>query len=173
VSSEVEPDIPSAVSFQNSQHITLDSGTVTQTSGGGLEFIPCINGSSPAYCASTSLNAVVTNNLIENSAFYDIAVAWIRIGNPFQMADTDANVPQLTTVQNNVVEGYGPTIPAAFGIAQAMGHDNLYTHNDVYDGYHCAISTSQSIGETTKPSGIGNANNVISFNHVHNLLQAS
>ena len=52
-----------------------------------------------------------------------------------------------------------------------MGHDNLYTHNDVYDGYHCAISTSQSIAETTKPSGIGNANNVISFNHVYNLLQ--
>jgi hypothetical protein len=77
----------------------------------------------------------------------------------------------LTTVQNNVVEGYGRVIPAAFGIGQGMGHDNLYTHNDVYDGYHCAISTSQSIGTTTVPSGIGNANNVISFNHVYNLLQ--
>ena len=54
-------------------------------------------------------------------------------------------MPQLTTVQNNVVEGYGRTIPASFGIGQGMGHDNLYTHNDVYDGYHCAISTSQSI----------------------------
>ena len=52
-----------------------------------------------------------------------------------------------------------------------MGHDNLYTHNDVHDGYHCAISTSQSIPETTMPAGIGNANNVISFNHVYNLLQ--
>ena len=52
-----------------------------------------------------------------------------------------------------------------------MGHDNLYTHNDVYDGYHCAISTSQSIAETIRPAGIGNANNVISFNHVFNLLQ--
>jgi hypothetical protein len=69
------------------------------------------------------------------------------------------------------VEGYGRTIPASFGIGQGMGHDNLYTHNDVYDGYHCAISTSQSIPETTAPSGIGNANNVISFNHVHDLLQ--
>ena len=38
-------------------------------------------------------------------------------------------------------------------------------------GYHCAISTSQSIAESTRPSGIGNANNVISFNHVWNLLQ--
>jgi hypothetical protein len=77
----------------------------------------------------------------------------------------------LTTLQNNVVEGYGRTIPAAFGIGQGFGHDNLYTHNDVYDGYHCAISTSQGIPDGTKPSGIGNANNIISFNHVYDLLQ--
>ena len=109
--------------------------------------------------------------MIENSAFYDIGVVGIRVGNPFETADTDANVPQLTTVQNNVVEGYGRIIPAAFGIGQGMGHDNLYTHNDVYDGYHCAVSTSQGIGDSTKPAGIGNANNIISFNHVYNLLQ--
>ena len=171
VSMELEPDIGAAISFQNSQHITFDSGVVTQTSGTGLEFIPCINGASPAYCVSTDMNAVVSNNLIQNSAFYDVGVEGIRIGNPFQQADTDANVPQLTTVENNVVEGYGRVIPAAFGIGQGMGHDNLYTHNDVYDGYHCAISTSQSISLTIKPSGIGNANNIISFNHVYNLLQ--
>ena len=169
---ELEPDISAAVSFQNSQHITFDSGTVTQTSGTGLEFIPCINAASaPAYCVSTNINAVVANNLVENSAFYDIGVMGIRIGQPFAPADTDANEAQLTTVQNNVVEGYGRTIPASFGIGQGMGHDNLYTHNDVYDGYHCAISTSQGIGDATVPSGIGNANNIISFNHVYNLLQ--
>ena len=171
VSMELEPDIPAAVSFQNSQHITFDSGTVTQTSGTGLEMIPCLNANSPAYCVSTSVNAVVTNNVVENSAFYDIGAVGIRIGNPYQPADTDANVPQSTTVQNNVVEGYGRNIPAAFGIGQGMGHDNLYTHNDVYDGYHCAISTSQSIAASTTPPGIGNGNNVISFNHVYNLLQ--
>ena len=172
ISSELEPDTPGAVSFQNSQHITFDSGTLTQISGTGLEMIPCLNAAaSPAYCAATDLNAVVTNNVVENSAFYDIGAVGIRIGNPFQQVNNDANVPQFTTVQNNVVEGYGRSIPAAFGIGQGMGHDNLYTHNDVYDGYHCAISTSQSISDTVKPSGIGNANNVISFNHVYNLLQ--
>ncbi len=171
VSSELEADIGAAVSFQNSQHITFDSGVVTQTSGSGLELIPCLNSTSPAYCVVHNLNAKVTNNVVQNSAFYDIGVVGIRIGNPYQAADTDANVPQLTTVENNVVEGYGRTIPASFGIGQGMGHDNLYTHNDVYDGYHCAISTSQSIATNTVPSGIGNANNTISFNHVYNLLQ--
>ena len=172
VSVELEPDVSAAVSFQNSQHITFDSGIVTQTSGTGLEVIPCLNtASSPAYCVSTNLNAVVANNLIENSAFYDVGALGIRIGEPFAGVNTDANVAQFTTVENNVVEGYGRAVPASFGIGQGMGHDNLYTHNDVYDGYHCAISTSQSIGATVKPSGIGNANNIISFNHVYNLLQ--
>jgi hypothetical protein len=168
---ELEPDISAAVSFQNSQNITFNSGIVTQTSGSGLEFIPCLNASSPSYCVSTSINAVVADNVIENSAFYDIGVLGVRIGNPYAAVDTDANEPQSFTVENNVVEGYGRTIPASFGIGQGFGHDNLYTHNDVYDGYHCAISTSQGIGDMIKPAGIGNANNTISFNHVYNLLQ--
>ncbi|HUA86373.1 MAG TPA: IPT/TIG domain-containing protein [Bryobacteraceae bacterium] len=170
-SSELEADISAAVSFQNSQYITFDSGIVTQTSGSGIEFIPCLNATSPAYCVSTSVNAAVSHDVVQNSAIYDIGAVGVRIGNPFQPADNDSNVPQFVTVENTVVEGYGRTIPAAFGIGQGMGHDNLYTHNDVYDGYHCAISTSQSIGDTTMPAGIGNANTVISFNHVYNLLQ--
>ena len=172
ISSELEADISAAVSFQNSQYITFDSDVVRETSGTGLEFISCLNNASaPPDCVANNINTLVTNNVIENSAFYDIGVLGVRIGDPFLLADTDANVPQFTTVQNNVVEGYGRAIPASFGIGQGMGHDNLYTRNDVYDGYHCAISTSQSIGEATKPNGIGNANNVISFNHVYNLLQ--
>jgi uncharacterized protein (TIGR03437 family) len=172
VSTELEPDISAAVSFQNSQHITFDSGIVTQTSGTGLEVIPCINAATaPAYCLSTNINASVTNNVVQNNAFFDIGALGVRIGEPFAAADTDANEAQFTTVQNNVVEGYGRMVPASFGIGQGMGHDNLYTHNDVYDGYHCAISTSQSIADTTVPNGIGNGNNTISFNHVYNLLQ--
>jgi len=119
----------------------------------------------------TNSNAVVAQNVIQNSAFYDIGALAIRIGEPYAPAFTDANEAQFTTVENNVVEGYGRIIPASFGIGQGFGHDNLYTHNDVYDGYRCAISTSQSIGENTLPKGIGNANNVISYNHVWNLLQ--
>jgi hypothetical protein len=170
-SEELEPDISAAVSFQNSQHVTFDSGAVAHTSGAGLEFLSCINSTSPAWCVSDNLNATTANDMIENSAFYDLGALGVRIGDPFVPADTDANVPYSMTVQNNVVEGYGRTIPASFGIGQGVGHDNLYTHNDVYDGYHCAISISMQAGDMTTPSGIGNANNTISFNHVHDLLQ--
>ena len=171
VSHELESDISAALSFQTCQNVTFDAGSVAHTSGPGLELISCLNGSSPDVCVSTSLNGVTANDVVENSAFYDIGAVGVRIGAGYVQADTDANEPQSITVQNNVVEGYGRTIPASFGIGQGMGHDNLYTHNDVYDGYHCAISTSQSIPDATVPSGIGNANNVISFNHVHDLLQ--
>ena len=44
-SSEIESDITGAVSFQNSQHIIFDSGTVTQISGTGLEFSRASTGS--------------------------------------------------------------------------------------------------------------------------------
>jgi uncharacterized protein (TIGR03437 family) len=170
-SSELEAEIPGAVSFQNSQHITFDSGTVTQISGTGLEFISCVSSGSPAYCVSNNANAVTANDVIENSAFYDIGALGVRIGDPYVAAFTDTNEPQSMTVQNNVVEAYGRTIPASFGIGQGEGHDNLYTHNDVYDGYHCAISISEQAPDTIKPAGMGNANNTISYNHVWNLLQ--
>lgn len=169
---ELEPDIAGAVSFQNSQHITFDSGIVTQISGTGLEFISCINNaSSPTYCVSNNLSAVNQNNLIQNSAFYDIGASGIRIGELAVPADTPTNVAQSIIVQNNVVEGFGRVIPAAFGVGQGEGHDNLYTHNDVYDGYHTAISISESNGDSAPPIGNGQANNTISFNHVFNLFQ--
>ena len=62
-------------------------------------------------------------------------------------------------------------IPAAFGIGQGEGHDNLYTHNDVYDGYHTAISISEANGDSAAPIGNGQANNTISYNHVYDLFQ--
>ena len=170
-SAELESDISAAVSFQNSQYITFDSGTVTQVSGTGIEFISCIAAASPAYCASINSGGATGYNTIENSAIFDIGALGIRIGDPYIPANSDANVPQSFLVQNNVIEGYGRTIPASFGIGQGEGHNNVYTHNDVYDGYHCAISISEQATNTTKSDTIGNANNTVSFNHVYNLLQ--
>ena len=170
--SELEPDVSAAVSFQNSQHITFDSGSVTQISGTGLEFISCTNSTaSPSYCVADNANGVTANDVIQNSAFYDIGALGIRIGEPYIKTDTDANVPQSMTVQNNVIEGYGRTVPSAFGSGQGNGHNNLYTHNDVYNGYHTAISISEAGSDTDKPNGVGNANNTISFNNVYDLFQ--
>jgi len=175
-STELETDIAAAVSFQNSSYITFDFGTLREIAGTGLDFISCITPSDSSNaplpeCVTTTTNPVVSNNAITNSAFFDIGALGIRIGGHYLSTNEDGNVPQWTKVENNVVEGYGRTIPASFGIGQGYGHDNTYSHNDVYDGYHCAISLSTNAGDTQKPNGIGVANNTISFNHVYNLLQ--
>jgi hypothetical protein len=182
---ELEIDIPPMFSIQNSQYITFDSGTFAHINGTGLEILSCLPAdpnkqppfnTPPTWCKDVDTNAVTANNVVRNSRFYDIGVLGMRIGDPWVPAETDGNIPQQITVENNVVEGYGRVIPAAFGIGQGMGHDNLYTHNDVYDGYHCAISISEQSGNHP-PNGIngnppiGNGNNTISFNHVYNLLQ--
>jgi uncharacterized protein (TIGR03437 family) len=170
-SSEMEPPASAALSFQNAQHIIFDGNTVTQISGTGLEFVSCVNKASSNDCIATDVNGTTAYNVIQNSAFYDIGVLGVLVGNPYTVNDTDVNTPQFNTVENNVVEGFGRTIPGGFGIAQGNGHDNLYTHNDVYDGYHTAVSISEAGGDTERPNGVGNANNTISFNHVYNLFQ--
>ncbi|SPF55322.1 conserved hypothetical protein [Candidatus Sulfopaludibacter sp. SbA4] len=162
-------DIIAGVSFQNSQHITFDSSIVTETSGVALEFISCIDKTSPNWCVSNSTGGVAANNLIQNSAFYDLAADAIRIGVPGKPTDTNANVPQFNSVQNTVVEGYGRVYASSKGITQGQGHDNLYTHNDVYDGYKGAIKVCYCANSDVNPPFTNN--NVISFNHVYNLFQ--
>jgi uncharacterized protein (TIGR03437 family) len=166
---ELPLDISAAVSFQDSQHITFDSGIVRQTSGAGLEFLSCVNEQLVPRCISSAASVVTANNVVQNSAFYDLGEAGVRIGIQNLPVDTDANVPQFTTVQNNVVEGYGRVFPNAWGITQGEGHDNTYTHNDVYDGYHVAIGVCECTDN--KPNSNGTSNNTISFNHVYNLFQ--
>jgi uncharacterized protein (TIGR03437 family) len=162
-------DIVAGVSFQNSQHITFDSSIVAQTAGVGLEFISCIDRTSKPWCVSVNANAVTANNLIENSAFYELAADGIRVGVSGQASDTNANVPQFHTVQNNVVEGYGRVFASSKGITQGQGHDNVYTHNDVYDGYKGAIHVCYCANSDINPPFTNN--NTISFNHVYNLFQ--
>jgi len=161
--------IIAAVSFQNSQNITFDSSTVAQTSGVGLEFISCVDQTSPNWCVSTKTNAVTAFNLVENSAFYDLGANALRIGNSGQSSDTEANVPQFNAVWNSVVEGYGRVFAGSTGIVQGQGHDNLYAHNDVYDGYKGAIHVCYC--SDSDPSGVLPNNNIISFNRVYNLFQ--
>jgi len=163
---DLKLDVSAAVSFQNSQHITFDSGSVAHTAGTGLDFVSCTSTKSPSWCVSTIATAVTANNMAVNSAFYDVAATAIRVGLPGSAADSDANIPQFTTVENNVVEGWGRVFPGSYGITQGQAHDNTYTHNEIYDGYRAAVGICFCSG--FKPDS---HDNVISFNHAYNLLQ--
>jgi hypothetical protein len=174
VSRENEPIIGAAVSLQNSQYVTFDANTITQTDGVGLDIISCTQSGSPSWCMPNSMNsnATTASITVQNSAFYDLGVHGVRVGMPGLPLDTAANTPYNITVQNNVIEGYGRSIPASFGIAGAVTHDSLFAHNDVYDGYHAAISVTTNLPARVPPNGgSGVFNDVISYNHVYNLLQ--
>ena len=161
--------ILAALSFQNSQHILFDASVVTGTSGAALEFVSCVDKSSPSWCAAVDAGAVTANNVIQNSAFYDVGANAVRLGVSGKPSNTNANVPQFHTLRNNVVAAYGRVFPGSTGIEQGVGHDNLYTHNDVYDGYKGAIHICYCSSSDANPPFTNN--NVISFNHVYNLFQ--
>jgi len=153
----LDQGITSAVSCQNCQNVTFDGVIITQTAGTGIDF------------TTTSGNATTAHNTFQNGAIFDVASHGMRIGLLAANSDTAANVPQFTTVQNNVIEGFGRVFPKGFGIAQGCNHDNLYTHNEIYDGYSGGIN----IGALNCPvaSSSLTSNNVASFNLVYNLGQ--
>ncbi len=155
----LDQNITSAVSCQNCQNATFDGVTITQTAGTGIDF------------TTTSTNVTTANNAFQNGALYDIGAHGIRIGLLAQNSDTAANLPQFTTVQNSVIEGFGRIFPDGFGIAQGCNHDNSYTHNDIFDGYSGGIN----IGALN--CGVGNSsftgNDVASYNNIYNLGQGT
>ena len=163
-SSEIMP----LVSFQNCQYIDFVQNTVAHTSGAGLEFISCVKNSAP-WCVNNSATAVTAHNTIEDSAFYDIGADPLRVGANGDANDTNANVPQFITISNNVVEGYGRVFPGSKGINLGEAHDNLITHNEVYDGYKGAIHVCHCASSDPNPPFTND--NTVSFNLVHDLFQ--
>jgi len=158
-SQTADQGVTGAVSCYNCQNITFNAAVVTQTSGGGIEF----------YTNNTS--ATTAHNTVENSALYDLGGFGVRVGLLAQYNDTDANVAQFTTVENNVISGFGRSIPGTFGITQGDGHDNTYTHNDIYDGYEAGIKICAIGCPPGSTNSHGAFNNTVSFNHVYNLGQ--
>ncbi len=160
VSTQQEPQMPAAVGCYNCQYVTFNSDIITMTSGSGIEFYTNNTSETTAY------------NVIENSALYDIGGMGIRFGQEPASTDTDSNVAQNNTVENTLIEGYGREFPSGVGIVQGSGHNNLYAHNDIYDGYHSGIeiclAPSCSPG---KKNSSGTFSNTVSFNHIFDLYE--
>ncbi|MGH9825117.1 MAG: right-handed parallel beta-helix repeat-containing protein, partial [Blastocatellia bacterium] len=162
-------EIPAAVSFQDSSNIIFQGNVVTQTSGVGVDFISCTTSTSsnPEKCVGFSSAVATANNIIKDSAFYDLGAEGLRIAIGGQTNDTIDNIPHDNEVSNNVVAGYGRTFAGSVGIKQGNGHHNTYTQNEVYDGYKGAIHVKFGNG----PGPVLTNDNVVSFNLVHDLFQ--
>lgn len=154
-----DPGIPGALTCLNCQNVTFNGDTITQTAGGGLEL----------YTSNTS--ASTANDIVENSGLYDLGGFGIRVGQPPVYSDTDANVPHDITVENTVIASYGRVFPSTIGLVQGDGHDNTYTHNDIYDGYHSGVEICALGCPWGSQNSNGSFNNVTEFNHVYNIGQ--
>ncbi len=160
VSTQQEPQMPAAVGCYNCQYVTFNSDIITMTSGSGIEFYTNNTSETTAY------------NAIENSALYDIGGIGIRFGQEPASTDTDANVAQYNTVENTLIEAYGREFPSGVGIVQGSGHNNLYTHNDIYDGYHSGIEVCLAPScSPGKKNSSGTFSNTVSFNHIFDLYE--
>ena len=158
---QFEPLVPAAVQCMDCSYLTFDSDTFANTSGYALGL--------PTDNLGTS-----TGNVIQNNAFYDVGAGGVILGKIATGPETDSNVPEFGTVQNNIVQGYGRMFPGAGAIVLLIGHDMTFTHNDVTDGYSQGIAICFP-SFTRNCAGLSNSkgtfNITTTYNHVWNLGQ--
>jgi uncharacterized protein (TIGR03437 family) len=157
-----ENTLPAAIDCESCQNVTFDSVVVRHTSASGLQI------------ASTSGNSgpPASNDLIQNSAFYDIGSSGVHIGHHPLGTDQAANVVQQVTIQNNLIQGYSRVFADGEGLAQGNGHDITYLHNDITDGYHAGISVCM-LGCPSAGSAANGVNIISQYNHIWNVMQGT
>jgi uncharacterized protein (TIGR03437 family) len=155
-----ENALPAAIDCESCQNVTFDSIVVRHTSDSGLQI------------ASTAGNSGLpaSNDVIQNSAFYDIGSSGIHIGHQPVGSDQAADVVQFVTVQNNIVQGYSRVFASGEGFSQGNGHDVAYLHNDINDGYHAGISIC-NLGCPSVNHAASGTNITTQYNHIWNVIQ--
>jgi hypothetical protein len=159
-SNQADHSVPAAVTCTNCSNVTFNSDTFTNITGYGLSL-------------TTDATGTATGNTVENNAAYDTGAGGMILGDYATPRDTDANVLQFTTVQNNIVQGYGRMYPASSGIEMMLNHDMTNTHNEVNDGFNTGIAECMA-GPSLCAGGPGSSgafNIATTFNHIWNIGQ--
>jgi hypothetical protein len=159
--SQSELQVPPAVQCLDCSYVAFDSDSFTNIEGYGLAL-------------PTDNNGTAVGDVIQNNAFWDIGAGALATGRIPTGAETDANVFQSATIQNNLMQGFGRKFVGGAGIANLLGHDVSTIHNDVTDGYNegimvCFPSFSSSCQGTSNSSG--GFNQTVTYNHIWNLGQ--
>jgi hypothetical protein len=103
---------------------------------------------------------------IQHNRLFDLGAGGIRVGEDHE-AKLDVGETSRTLVDNNHIFNGGRIYPGCVGIWVAQSSGNRISHNDIHDLYYTGISVGWNWGlEPNRTS-----NNVIEFNHVHNLGQ--
>ena len=101
---------------------------------------------------------------IQRNRLFDLGAGGVRVGED-RMAKTDVAETSRTLVDNNHLFDGGRVYAGCVGIWVAQSSGNRISHNDIHDLYYTGISVGWNWG--LEPNRT--TNNVIEFNHVHDL----
>ncbi len=101
---------------------------------------------------------------IQRNRLFDLGAGGIRVGED-RMASSDVAETSRTLVDNNHLFDGGRIYPGCVGIWVAQSSGNRISHNDIHDFYYTGISVGWNWG--LEPNRT--TNNLIEFNHVHDL----
>lgn len=104
------------------------------------------------------------DGLIQQNRLFDLGAGGIRVGEA-KMARTDAAESSRIVVDNNHLFDGGKIYPGCVGIWLAQASHNRISHNDIHDFNYTGISVGWNWGLDPNRT----SNNVIEFNHVHDL----
>ena len=101
---------------------------------------------------------------IQHNRLFDLGAGGLRVGEA-NLAPTDAAETSRTLVDNNHIFDGGRVFPAGIGIWLAQSSSNRISHNDIHDLLYSGMSIGWNWNDATNRTH----DNLIEFNHVHNL----
>lgn len=102
---------------------------------------------------------------LQRNRLFDLGAGGIRVGEA-NMAKTDAAESSRIWVDNNLIFDGGHVFPAGVGIWVAQSSHNRISHNDIHDLLYSGLSIGWNWDDATNRTH----DNVIEFNHVHDLV---
>ncbi len=107
-------------------------------------------------------------NRIVGNEVYDIGGGGIRIGEPGDKQPDAFTANHTHTVTDNHFHTLGRIYPPAIGVFILQSGTNRIAHNHIHDLYYTAVSVGWNWGYQETPC----RDNVIEFNHMHDLGQS-
>jgi hypothetical protein len=101
---------------------------------------------------------------VQRTRFFDLGAGAVRVGEAYMVKSDVAESSRILVDNNHIFEG-GRVYPGCVGIWVAQSSQNRISHNDIHDFYYTGISIGWNWGlEPNRTS-----NNIVEFNHVHDL----
>ena len=158
--SQAEITTPAAITMTNSTGVVFESDTVAHTGAYGIEFQGTgIAGA--AYHLAQFRNGLIT----------DTGAGGIRVGGQAVCSGanthTDANVPQLILISNNLITGGGRIFPVGYAVLIGDAHHVLVEHNEISDFYNVGVGVGFNWGWACNFAH----DDIVRLNHIHDLGQ--